>query len=122
MVPLDLWGFISQADPSSGGVNTLVALAAVVGAISGLSAGVVAWKQWRSSATQGYVDQNLAAQQARIDGQERELVLLREREVEHRRIEREQRQRIGDLETALAAVQRECDECMDRVRTLESKA
>jgi hypothetical protein len=122
MVPLDLWGFISQADPSSGGVNALVALAAVVGAISGLSAGVVAWKQWRSSATQGYVDQNLAAQQARIDGQERELVLLREREVEHRRVEREQRQRIGDLETALAAVQRECDECMDRVRTLESKA
>lgn len=124
MLTVTLLTVLSAADGagSAPGTSIVVYLAAAIGAISGITASVVSWRSHKTNATQGYVDQNLAAQQARIDGQEAELVMLRERDVAQRKRISELELDHGQVHKELTALRKECDECLRRVAELENQA
>lgn len=132
MPPIVVGWLVAQAAPANASdQSVLVIILAVIGAGSGISAAVVAWRNSKSTASlasQGWVDQNLKAQQARIDAQESELEMLRERDVAQRdrlrEVEDDNRELHADnrdLHAKLEAVRRECDECLQRVEQLENQ-
>jgi hypothetical protein len=94
---------------------TLVALlAGIGGTITGIGALVVQHRNARNVASQGYVDQNLAAMQA--------VIALHEKEAERlRNADAEKRQTILELRDELATVRQECETCMRRLTVLEGK-